>query len=674
MRDSARTLPYLLTATVLSTLAMSMVTGSISEPAGEWRSYAGTNAGSKYSPLDQVNKDTVRNLRIAWRQSSMPLEVRRGRGTVAVPTNYQVTPLMVGGLLYTTAGDGSVAALHPATGAVVWTYVPPHLVKADTKDDPPGEMLVGRSANRGLAYWSNGSDGRVITISGQSLIALDAKTGMPAAGFGTGGAVDLSKGYRRPAAAMRWTSVPLIVRDVIVVGGLPTAPDGNFMPGDIRGYDVRTGKPVWTFNVIPEFGDVGSDTWLKDSYAYSGGAGVWGLMSADDELGYVYVATETPTSRGGDFWGGHRPGNNLFAESLVCLDARNGKRVWHFQAVHHGIWDYDFNAQPNLVDITVNGRRIKAIAEVSKQAFVYVLDRVTGQPVWPIEERPVPAGNTPGEWYAPTQPFPTKPPPFDQQGVKIDDLIDFTPELRQEAIKILSQYRYGGLFTPPTVAEGPTKGTVQMPGAAGGSNWTGAGADPDAGILYVASVHAPFIAEMVKAKDPEAGSVNHPRGAAAADIEWTARRGAAVTGPWLTGPQGLPIFKPPYGRLVAVDLNAGEILWTAANGNGPRDHPAIKHLNLPPLGQGGRASPLVTKTMVFLGEGGNNAVVALPPGGGGKMFRAYDKRTGQVLWEMELPGGTTGAPMSYMFGGKQYIVVATGWKDMASELVALALP
>jgi quinoprotein glucose dehydrogenase len=674
MHQRTRYLGYLLTATAASTMAMTIATGIATETVGEWRSYAGTNAGAKYSALDQVDRDTVKNLRIAWRQSSMPLEVRRGRGTVAVPTNYQVTPLMVGGMLYITAGDGSVAALHPATGAVVWTYVPPELVKAETRNDPPGEILVGRSANRGLAYWADSNDSRVTTISGQSLVALNAKTGAPAVGFGAGGKVDLSKGYRRPAASMRWTSVPVIVRDVIVVGGLPIAPDGNFMPGDIRGYDVRTGRHVWTFNVIPEFGDVGNDTWLKDSYAYSGGAGVWGLMSADEDLGYVYVATETPTSRGGDFWGGHRPGNNLFAESLVCLDSRTGKRVWHFQAVHHGIWDYDFNAQPNLIDITVNGRRIKAIAEVSKQAFVYVLDRVTGQPVWPIEERPVPAGNTPGEWYAPTQPFPTKPPAYDQQGVRIDDLIDFTPELRQEAIKILSQYRYGTLFTPPTVAEGPTKGTVQMPGAVGGSNWTGAAADPETGILYVTSVHAPFIAEMVKGKDPEAGSVNHPRGAAAADIEWTARRGAGVTGPWLTGPQGLPIFKPPYGRLVAIDLNKGEILWTAANGNGPRDHPAIKHLNLPPLGQGGRASPLVTKTMVFLGEGGNNAVVALPPGGGGKMFRAYDKATGRVLWEMELPGGTTGAPMSYMFGGKQYIVVATGWKDMASELVALALP
>jgi quinoprotein glucose dehydrogenase len=296
--------------------------------------------------------------------------------------------------------------------------------------------------------------------------------------------------------------------------------------------------------------------------------------------------------------------------------------------------------------------------------------------VWPIEERPVAKGNVPGEWYAPTQPFPTKPPAYDQQGVTVDDLIDFTPELRQEALAILKQYQYGPLFTPPSVADpaAKTKGTVQMPGAAGGSNWTGAAADPETGMLYVTSAHTPFIAEMISGKDPEANRGNAPTGPSASLMEWSTRRGAAVTGPWLEGPRGLPIFKPPYGRLVAIDLNLGEIRWTAANGNGPRDHPAIRHLDLPPLGQGGRVSPLVTRSMVFLGEGGNSAVVALPPGGGGKMFRAFDKTTGQVIWELELPAGATGAPMSYMYEGKQYIALATGWRDTAGELVALALP
>jgi quinoprotein glucose dehydrogenase len=665
-------------ALAIAALGLLVSAQSASDSSGEWRAYGGTNANLKYAPLDQINKENVSHLRIAWRQSAMPEEVRSGRGAVAVPTNHQVTPLMIGGLLYASAGDGSVVALHPATGVVQWAYVPDEFKQEATakKQEADGATLGGRSANRGVAYWGDGDDARVIAIAGRSLVALNARTGALVASFGRAGRVDLTQGYRRPAVSFRWTSVPTIVKDVIVVGGMATSADGQYLPGDIRAYDVRTGQLAWTFAVVPQPGEFGSDTWQKDSYAYSGAAGVWGLLGADDELGYLYVATETPSSLGGDFWGGRRHGNNLFAESLVCLDARTGKRVWHFQAVHHGIWDYDFNAPPILIDITVDGRRIKAIAEVSKQAFVYVLDRATGTPVWPIEERPVPKGAVPGEWYSPTQPFPTKPPAYDQQGVTVDDLIDFTPELRQEALAILKQYHYGPLFTPPTSAGGPskTKGTVQMPGAAGGSNWTGAAADPETGVLYVTSVHTPFIAEMISAKDPEAARGNAPTGASAALVEWATRRGLAVTGPWLEGPRGLPIFKPPYGRLVAIDLNHGEIRWTTANGNGPRDHPAIKHLNLPPLGQGGRVSPLVTKTMVFLGEGGNNAVVALPPWGGGKMFRAFDKVTGQVIWETELPAGTTGAPMTYMFDGKQFIVVATGWKDTGGELVALALP
>jgi len=645
---------------------------------GEWRAYGGTNANLKYAPLDQINAKNVQQLRIAWRQSAIPLEIRRGRGALQVPTNHQVTPLMIGVLLYASGGDGSVMALHPATGAVQWAFVPDELAqRTPGKEQAPDSVVPGgRSANRGVAYWTDGSDARVIAIAGRSLFALDAKAGTPIAAFGQNGRVDLTAGYRRPATSFQWTSVPLVVNDRIVVGGVGRSTDGQYLPGDIRAYDVRTGKQLWTFAVVPNPGELGGDTWQKDSFAYSGAAGVWGFFGADDELGYVYLGTETPSSRGGDFWGGRRPGNNLFAESLICLDARTGKRVWHFQAVHHGIWDYDFNAPPTLIEITANGRRVKAIAEVSKQAFVYVLDRATGEPVWPIEERPVAKGSVPGEWYAPTQPFPTKPPAYDQQGATVDDLIDFTPELRSEARAILEQYQYGPLFTPPSVAGGPkkTRGTVQMPGAAGGANWTGAAGDPETGVLYVTSVHAPFIAEMISAKEPDAARGNAPTGPSAAFVEWATRRGAGVTGPWLEGPRGLPIFKPPYGRLVAIDLNAGEIRWTAANGNGPRDHPAIKHLNLPPLGQGGRVSPLVTKTMVFLGEGGNDAVVALPPGGGGKMFRAFDKATGQVIWEMELPAGTTGAPMSYLFEGKQYIVVATGWKDTPGELVALSLP
>ena len=384
---------------------------------------------------------------------------------------------------------------------------------------------------------------------------------------------------------------------------------------------------------------------------------MWAWASADDELGYVYLPLSTPT---GDWYGGHRHGDNLFAKSLVCLDAKTGERIWHFQAVHHGLWDYDFPTAPNLVDITVDGREVKAVAIVSKQAFTYVFDRVTGEPVWPIEERPVAAGNVPGEWYGRTQPIPTKPPAFDQQGAHEDDLIDFTPELRAQAQAIFDTYVSGPIFTPPSLIDdspGGTKGTVQVPGIVGGAAGVGQ-----------ASIQRPACCTCRRSRC---------RRSSASCVRSTRARtstGSCRTSRTLTVPKGFPLFKPPYGSLVAIDLNAGEILWKVPNGSGLRDHPAIQHLNLPPLGQGGRVSPLVTKSLVYLGEGGKDGVVVLPPGGGGKYFRAYDKITGEVVWEMELPGGTTAAPMTYMSDGKQYIVVTLGWKGMPSEYVALALP
>jgi glucose dehydrogenase len=642
-------------AAVVGLVAVTMI-GEAQVGQGEWPAYGADKASTKYSPLDQINKDNVKNLRIVWRQSATPLEVRKQGTSGPVPVNYPHTPLMVGGLLYMSTGLGTVAALDPTTGKVVWFDAP-------AQGEPS-------SPNRGLAYWSDAKDQRVVTVVGQYLVALNAKTGKRYSGFGNDGRVDLARGHRRSTEGFRWNSPPLVVRDVIVVGGLPGGAIDivndqqparmEAPPGDVRGYDVRTGKLLWTFHTVPAIGEVGYESWLKESASYSGNTGVWGNVSADEELGYVYLPIDTPT---GDYYGGARPGSNLFAESLVCLDAKTGKRIWHFQAVHHGLWDYDFTAAPVLVDVTVDGRRIKAVAEVSKQAFAYVLDRVTGRPVWPIVERPVPAGNTPGEWYSPTQPFPTKPPAYDQQGITIDDLIDFTPELRQQAVTILSQYRYGPLFTPPSPgsdsADG-TKGTVLMPGTAGGSNWNGAGVDPETGILYVPTVKLPVIVELVKSKNAQS---NLP----------LVRRTASLAGNFEMA-EGLPILKPPYGSLVAIDLNRGEILWRAVNGNGPRDHPALKPLNLPPLGQPGRAATLVTKTLVFLGEGGRRGVARVPVWGGGKMFRAFDKRTGAVIWETELPGGTTGAPMTYMINNKQYIVVAVSWENVPAELVALALP
>jgi quinoprotein glucose dehydrogenase len=655
-------------ALVVSLLGSAPSRGQVPAPDGsEWRSYASNGGSTKYSPLDQINRSTVKNLRIAWRQSAMPPETLPAGTTRAAPTNYQNTPLMVGGLLYVSTGLGTVAALDARTGKVVWADAPRAVATraGAAGPGPPAAAPPRGSQSRGVAYWTDGSDARIIAVSGERLIALNAKTGKRYTDFGVGTEVDLTQGYERRVDGFRWSSPPLVVRDVVVVGGLATI-GGRPASSAVRGFDVRTGKQLWIFHTIPRPGEYGNETWLNESWETAGATGVWGLMSADEELGYVYLPVETSTSRDpeNNFYGGHRPGDALFGESLVCLDAKTGKRVWHFQAVHHGIWDYDFNAAPVLVDITVDGWRIKAVAQVSKQNFVYVFDRVTGEPIWPFEERPVPRGNIPGEWYSRTQPFPTKPPAYDQQGVTVDDLMDFTPELRAEALEIINQYRYGGLFTPSYVPGGPEgkKGTIQVPGTV--SNvWNGAGIDPETGILYVPAARCSVVIQMEKPTRPGVRS------------EWVHGPGAAIVGPWLEGPRGLPDpFKPPYGRLVAFDLNKGEILWTVANGDGPRNHPALKDLNLPPLGQPGRAAPLVTKTMVFLGEGGNDGVPALPPGGGGKMFRAYDKTTGQVLWEMELPGGTTGAPMTYMVDGKQYIVVALGWKGMPGELVALALP
>ena len=655
---SARFRPAGVTTFALAAVLAAGVAAPAAAQTVEWPSYAADPAGTKYSPLDQINAETVGDVEIVWRQPVIP-DAIRGGDTSRGPVGSQTTPLMAGGLLYFSTGLGTIAALEPATGEVVWNTGPSDGVRV--------------RQTRGVAYWTDGEEARVVATLGPKLVSLDARTGERDAGFGEAGEVDLRLGLVRPFPGFYWNSAPVIVNDVVVVGSYVDDITTNQRVaskeaprGDVRGFDVRTGERLWTFHTIPLENEFGVETWGADpvddrvSWEYSGNTNMWAHPTGDPELGAVYLPLSTPTN---DYYGGHRPGDNLFAESLVCVDARTGERIWHFQAVHHGVWDYDFASSAVLADVTVDGRRIKAVAQPSKQAFVYVFDRVTGEPVWPIEERPVPASDVPGEQLSPTQPFPAKPPPFELQGVTVDDLIDFTPALRQEALEILDQYVWGPMFTPPIVLDprpGAKKGTIFSPGTAGGASWSGAGFDPETGLLYVPSAYSQNVVALTPSQ--------HPR----ADVRLVRERYTP-----LVGPRGLPMFKPPYGRLTAIDLNTGEIAWQVPNGEGPRDHPALRDLDLPWLGQGGRASVLVTKSLVFLGEGGNTGVATLPRwwnGPGGKKFRAYDKATGEVVREIELPGGTTGAPMTYMVDGRQYVVATVGWDDVGSELVALALP
>ena len=624
--------------------ASATITDSIEN--GEWLTWGGDPGFRRYSPLSDINAENVQDVRVLWRWKAPPLETRPD-------TNMKSTPIYVDGLLYTPAGVNQVYALNPATGETIWEFNP----------DP--QVIKGRgetTSSRGVAYWTDGKEKRLFhnTRDGR-LLSINALTGEADTGFGDNGQIVLRENLRpdgRDAPFVGSSSPPAIVGDVVIAQVVAdiTSPNKEATPGHIRGFDVRTGDLLWTFRTIPQEGEFGNDTWGGESWKYTGNTGVWSMMSVDVERGYVYLPIEAPTH---DFYGGHREGDNLFSQSIVCLDGRTGERVWHFQLVHHGLWDYDPPAAPILHDIKMNGEVIPAVTQITKQGMSFVFNRVTGEPVWPIEERSVPQSTVPGEVSAPTQPFPTKPEYYVQQGYSEDGLIDFTPELRAEALEIARNYVRGPMYTPPTpIDPDGTKGTWVQPGYGGGGNWNGAAFDPETGLMFVPNRHTAFVASL---GTPDPALTN-----------WDYLR--MPTG-GVPGVQGLPITKPPYTTVTATDMTIGEHVWERAIGVAPdeiRNHPALQGLDLEfdNFGIPGiRPSPLVTSSLLFLGESGQ-----LSGDPGGPLFRAYDKTNGAILAEIELPGLTTGAPMTYSHDGRQYIVIAVGSKDHPAELVAMALP
>ncbi|MDO9519761.1 MAG: pyrroloquinoline quinone-dependent dehydrogenase [Pseudohongiella sp.] len=606
------------------------------DSAVEWRTYGSDLASSKYVPLDQINAGNVAGLQILWSWQTPDNAVFRDDDRASAG-EYKSTPIMVNGTLYVSTSLGMIAAVDAFTGAEIWVF--------DTGSWQRGRHPNFNNNHRGVSWWDDGGDGRILMAANDGVLwSLNARTGLPDPVFGVDGAVDLKLGLGRDTEIGQYGAIspPTVINDVIVVGS--SISDGprfqnQLPPGHVRGYDARTGEQKWIFHTIPQGGQQGSETWENESWRTAGATNVWTSMSADAETGYVYLPTSTPNN---DWYGAHRPGDNLYAESLVCLDAATGEIVWHFQMVHHGLWDYDLPAAPNLLDITVDGRDIKAVAQVSKQGFVYVFDRLTGEPVWPIEERPVPQSTVPGERTSPTQPFPTKPAPFEPQGISDATLIDFTPELRADALSLISEIDYGPLFTPPS-----ERGVIIFPGYSGGATWTGAAVDPDTGVMYIPSFSAP---RFVRLRKPEAGE---------SDFGYLRDNSFSVN-----GPQGLPLIKPPYARITAINLNSGEHVWMVPHGEGIRQRLINMGIDDPgPVGSFGRNGPLLTKSLLFVAQ-----LDEIRP-----VMRAYDKQTGEVLSELNLPLPPMGTPMSYMLYGKQFIVVAAG-AGPDTRLLALGLP
>jgi quinoprotein glucose dehydrogenase len=621
-------------------------------PAQPWAVYAGDNAATHYSTLADITPANVSNLSVAWEWS--PAEQnKQDFGTQ--PGSFENTPLMIDNILYVTTPYNRVVALDPETGKAKWEFDP----KAYEDGQPPnGTGFV----HRGIAAWRDGAQMRIFLNSRWRLFSIDAKTGEPVTSFGDKGVIDLTQGLRREVNRKQYTntSPPVVYRNLVILGngvGDRLSYKGD-PPGDVRAFDARTGKQVWRFNTVPGAGEFGNDTWLNDSWKTTGHTNVWAPMSLDEARGLLYLPVSTPSN---DFYGGDRPGANVFGESIVCLDANTGERKWHFQIVHHGLWDYDPASAPALVTITHDGKRVDAVVQLTKQGFVFAFDRVTGQPLWPIEERPVPASDVAGEHSWPTQPFPTKLPPIAAQGVTEADAFDLTPELRAQAIAEMKKYRTGPIYTPPSVV-----GTLTNPGVIGGANWGGSAFDPATGRLYVKTSNQPALARI----RPADHSAANPR-AAEVDADFVGATGGATFAP--TPPPGftgtgrmgsLPIVKPPYGELVALDLGRGEMAWRVPFGDTPsiRTHPLLAGVTLPArLGSAGAPGVILLKSGVILGGGGDNALYA------------FDAATGKELARLDLARRSSATPMTYRSAsGKQFVVMATGSGANAS-LVAWTL-